>query len=63
MGLIPALTAVMKLGVVANLKANSHVCSKSVCNKWVQVMTLSACIVFHLGFYLCVKYTFSQKLI
>lgn len=59
MGLRPALTAIMKLGVVANLVMSAL--SQSVTSgykKWHS----SACIVFHLDFYLCVKYTFSQKL-
>lgn len=63
LGLVPALTAVMKLGAVANWKANSHVCSKSACNKWGQAMTLQCLHCVSSWFYLCVKYTFSQKLI
>lgn len=40
----------------------SHVCSKSVCNKWVQEMTFKCLHCVSSWFYLCVKYTFSQKL-
>lgn len=40
----------------------SHVCSKSVCNKWVQEMTFKCLHCVSSWFYLCVKHTFSQKL-
>lgn len=59
MGLRPALAAVTKLGVVANF---SHVCSKSICNKWVQEMTFKCLHCVSSWFYLCVKYTVSEKL-